>query len=396
MLRHRIAILAWLPILGWAATTAAAGDVPEDLLDRPIPRFAETDIDMTQFAYRLQRDTGVPVGMIMVTNPRADNGDRIRPVAKVTIDRTNVTARELLDEAIRQAPAYLWRPSRNGVVNILPVAEVNDPESFINRTYPSFIAKDEELSFVLKRVGRSMRTEDHPFVRASTPARTEAELETPRGLSFTVENGTGLDVLNAAFREEGPDVFWRLDFDVLQGLRVELSRVKLIELDEAEAYLLQPDKTRDEAVRLFEKAKTAAPFDALAAFIDFRIAEVLASGDLDGVPDWNRAFDQYMRVIKAAQPRLHCYPEVLEGLFAAAAETGRTQEAVDVLAVWEDDTKRPPALGREELGKHVPETPRTNNVMGWAILGAVVFFGVMAGVLAASLRQRNKQVRVPR
>lgn len=391
MLRYRIAILAWLLVLGWPATAAAAGKGLEDLLDRPIPRFAESDMDMTQFGYRLQQETGVPVGVIMATNPRDDNGDRMRPVAKVTIDRTNVTARELLDEAIHQAPNYVWRSARGGSVNILPVAEADNPESFVNRAVPSFVA-EQELEWVLKRLSELAKGTDHPIGLYQGPFKTQAEIDAPHKLSFIIENATLIDVLNAAFREEGRDLMWVLDYLTLSGVRTELSKVKSRELDEAEAYVLQPDKTRDEAIRLFEKAKTAAPFDAVAAFIDFRIAEVLSSGDFDDPPDWNGAFDRYLGVIRAAEPRLHCYPEVLEGLVAATKETNRVQEAVDVLVVWVDDTKRPPALGGEELTKSL-RALRGPNVTAWAILGAVVFLGVMAGVLAASVRRRHKQSR---
>jgi hypothetical protein len=390
MVRDRIVTVVWLLVLGWDAAATAADGGLENLLDRCIPRFSGTEMDMGQFGYRLHQTTGVPVGVILVTIPLDYWNKPMRPVSRITIDRSNVTARQLLDEAVQQAPDYVWRSTPGGTVNLLPAKEVEDPNSFINKTHASFVAKEQELSEVLRQVANSMRTADHPIKHARL-SMTEVERLYPRELSFTVENGTGVDVLNAAMRAVGPDMFWVLNFDTLENTRIELSRVKSCELEKAEAYLLQSDKSRDEAVRLFEEAKKTAPYDAVAVFIDFRIAEVLASDGYGVAPDWNGAFERYLGVIRVAQPWLHCYPEVLEGLVAAANETNRSKEAADALTGWDDDAKRPPALSKEELVRHRRALGVANNWMGWAILGVVVVVGSMMGVLAASVVRRRPE-----
>jgi hypothetical protein len=287
---------------------------------------------MGNFAIALSRATGVMCGVMLDRVGFVKGDELLSELGTMTIERSDVSARELLDEAVRQAPEYLWRPAGGNRVNILPVVESGDPNSFINKPIPSFTADNVPLSLVIRRLSERSADTDYP-IRRFMPVGVGRRNDAERAVAFVVEDGTLLDVLNAAFNAAGDNVAWSLDWVTLVYSRIPLSKVETVALARAEQYLERPARERAEAVQLFERALASAPYEPFRAAVRVRLATVHAGlGFPGGLPRW----DLFT-------------PDALAALVEDAHTADERDAAHGVLLALLDSPHRPTNLGEQVL-----------------------------------------------
>ncbi|MBN2311699.1 MAG: hypothetical protein JXR94_22160 [Candidatus Hydrogenedentes bacterium] len=332
-----------------ACSTASAADAPPDPLDCSIARFSVAGLEMTKFSIGFSRSTGVVCGVIIATVPFADDGTPLGHVSTITIDRADVTPRELLDEAIRQAPEYVWRVGAGGTVNILPAREVAAADSFINRPITGFEVNDAPLTSAIRRLTRLAADTDHPL-STFRPSGEVGVAGAEQPIAFSVENGTLLDVLNGAFEAAQRPISWMLHWKLLMCSYVPREAVVTSDLARAEAYLGRPDRTRREAVAQFERAAASAPYAELRAAIELRTAQVLIDPAFpDGAPQPERAARICRGLLDGPLPPLPFYPDIVNAYVEAARACGARDEARAYLSRLLESANRPESLSDEAL-----------------------------------------------
>lgn len=347
--------------LAFAADVAKEPAQLRDPLDIHIAAFTVTNEPMEGFTLRLGRVTGVVSGLIVENVPRADDGSPRVPVSLITIDRANVTPRELLDEAVRQAPEYLWRPVRGNMVNIIPVKEAEDPKSFVNYRVDLFAVENKRVRGVMNHLFLySKSTRDHPLDyyfphgEVNRAARTHEErLANVRAewpVTFSLENCTLLDATNALYQTISPDAIWVINANVLRDSRVLHEDVVTQERAEARAYAAQPDATREEAARRFDAARAAAPYEPLRMALDLELAGVLADPRFVAEPpQWEQAYGLYEQVFETPSADFPQYPKAIDGLVRAAKAINRQGDARTLLDAALAKAERPRGMRESYL-----------------------------------------------
>ncbi|MCP4644227.1 MAG: hypothetical protein GY851_27540 [bacterium] len=277
-------VMLFVVIPGARAASSACCNAASAPLDMPVAEFGVEGVDMARFFSAFVHLTGVTGGLVVNTVPFDDDGKPMRHVSMIAIQRTNVTARELLDEAVRQAPEYTWRGWGPTQVLVLPVREVRDPEAFANAPAGAFPKEELSLDRAVGRLSRMAKDTDHPigqllFVGYATSADAE------RPVTFADTDKTMLDVLARAFSSAGEDLVWVLHWNVVSCMKVRGGKIVSQALVEAESAAVQPDAAWEPVLSMLTKALAQTRYPATRTAVEYRVADVLAAGPFsrDGV-----------------------------------------------------------------------------------------------------------------
>ncbi|MBN2307491.1 MAG: tetratricopeptide repeat protein [Candidatus Hydrogenedentes bacterium] len=321
---------------GWAVSAAcmltAVASAEFDPLDVRIASFSTESRGVSEFADDLERQCGIVCGVFI----RAADGaspSRSGAGSAISVTRTNGSAREILDEAIQQAPAYVWVPVSGNLINLLPRDEVGKPDSVLNGPVSAFAFDNAALFRAVFNLpdGVSLTLAGHESAGRDGKAAIE------RRISCSSEGGTFLDAINALFQAAGNDLGWRLmarnGRHILSLRRVRLSDIVTEDRAVAEAYLADGDAAQVTAISLFRKAVASAPNEPLRATLELELAKALLGEGIQGAsPRYQDALPLLERVVQLRIPELWCYPDALSRLVKCMEQVGRAEEAKGLLS----------------------------------------------------------------
>ncbi|MBN2309931.1 MAG: hypothetical protein JXR94_13235 [Candidatus Hydrogenedentes bacterium] len=314
------------------AAQVAPGAAP---LDARIESFSADKVHICEFAAAVSRATGVRTGLVCAVPDRdlpisdgaypADYQGRL-----LTLERTEVSARELLDEMTAQLPDYAWVEVAPDYVDVLPVDMIGNSEAFINHRVESYSIADTtpwgavlELMHLAREAGHEIKFDnlDQETFRAKKP------------VEIALEDATFLEVARATFEAIGGNVYWEITGKTIGTGRIRRHAITTVELAAARAYLGDAARTQSTALSLYRAALDSAPYPSLKGEVATEMAEVyLGKGFPDVEPRYAEAFALYKPLMERRGAWLPDGPIAMIARFAqCAVRTGRESEAAPIL-----------------------------------------------------------------
>jgi len=274
-----------------------------------------------------------------------DPSGAVHPEYSVAMDRANATPAEILDGIVAADPRMTWVPVDNQLVNVLPLALIEDPKSILYLPVDNFAVENVSLGEAIAAV-TTLVPPEHRYgglVGGTMGGLPGGETIRDRIVSVRLDSGTYLELVNALMKAAGDDV------GILASGPTGFMPVKSFQrraetklLAHAEAFLKSEGTVdRDEAVIRFEAALADTPYTAQKKYIRFCLAELYmgSAGRLayklgDATPDSQKAYAIFFEL---ALPRevsdwdANVYNQCRDYVVRLAREQGKVEEARQLL-----------------------------------------------------------------
>lgn len=260
-------------------------------------------------------------------------------------DRTGITPAEVLDAIVAADSRLTWVAVDNRLVNVLPIALVEDRASVLYLPISNFLVEDVPLREAIAAV-TALVPQEHQyagFTGGSMGGLPGGGTIYDRNVTVRLASGTYLDLVNALMKAAGDDV------GILANGPTGLTPVKSFQgrtdtaaLANSERYLEgSAPLDRDEAVRRFQRALQDAPYPAVRKVIRFRLGELYmgSAGRLayklgDAPPDKERALPIFRELAvprESSDADANVYNRCRDYAVAMLLEQGQTAEARQLL-----------------------------------------------------------------
>jgi hypothetical protein len=305
--------------------------------------FSVENADVATFANRLASCSGLSVCDV------SEHGTKTSIQESINLDLQGSDAKTILGEMQKQAPRYLWKDAGDGMIYILPAADVGRSSSLINLPVRNIRFHEESFSkasSVMRSLskdsstpitgifGTGMALVDRDGKRI-WPAWSECKV------SIDIEAAPFIDALGALYKRAGPGSGFRLSrfgggYMFSDG-RVWTSLVETDALAKARSYIGSSNATHSEAIELFWNALKDAPYENLRRLIAVELGETILNESLrDTIPCADLA-EQLFALLLANEAEWQeeltsIYGKASDGQVRALVRLGRSSEALDLAA----------------------------------------------------------------
>ncbi|MBN2308053.1 MAG: hypothetical protein JXR94_03730, partial [Candidatus Hydrogenedentes bacterium] len=141
------------------ALALPGGELYPQAVTTQFARIACVDATMETFTRYLGRPTGLSVLFVRAESDwtKEGTGD-----VRLDIDMANATPEEVLNQAVRQHPTYVWFPGGDSVVSVVPADVIADGDSWLNYRV-SYEANAKPLRGVFRDIFRLADEAGHPI-----------------------------------------------------------------------------------------------------------------------------------------------------------------------------------------------------------------------------------------